>query len=213
MTIVGVAADVKHVSAREEPGPEIYVPYTQKPWPSMLTMHVALRTRRDPASIVPEIRAAIHSVDPDLPLANVATLAAVADGALAQPRFSMLLVGGFGVLALALASVGLYGAVSYAVSSRTQEIGIRLALGAHPADLVRMVIRQGMTLVAAGLILGLPAAVAAARLLRTLLFGVTPIDPVSFGAAVAILCGVALAACAIPARRALRVDPASALRA
>jgi len=112
MTVVGIVSNVKHLSIREEPGPEIYVPYTQKPWPSMQTMHVAVRSKAAPAAMMGSIRAAIRSVDPELPVAGVATLETLVDDAMAQPRFSMLLVSGFGALALVLACVGLYGAVS-----------------------------------------------------------------------------------------------------
>ncbi len=115
MTVVGLVADVKHLSLREEPGPELYVLYTQKPWPSMLTMHVAVRTKAAPTSMTDNIRAAIRTVDPDLPIAGVSTLETIVDDAMAQPRFSMLIVGGFGALAMVLACVGLYGAVSYSV--------------------------------------------------------------------------------------------------
>jgi putative ABC transport system permease protein len=212
MTIVGVAADVKHISAREDAAPEIYVPYTQKPWPSMLTMHVAVRTRRDPASMVPEIRAAIHSVDPDLPLTGVATLAGLADGALAQPRFSMLMVGGFGALALALACVGLYGAVSYAVSSRTQEIGIRLALGAERRRVIRLVVGQGLRIVVSGIGAGLALSIVALRAMRSFLYGVEATDPATFAALSVLLVSVAALACYVPARRAARVDPIVAMR-
>jgi hypothetical protein len=121
MTVIGLVADVKHVSAREEPGPEIYVPYTQKPWPSMLTMHIAMRTKAEPTSMTEAVRVAIRAVDPELPIARVATLDTIVNDAMAQSHFSMLLVAGFGGLALLLACVGLYGAVSFSVTSRTQD--------------------------------------------------------------------------------------------
>jgi predicted permease len=212
MTIIGVVANVKHVSLREEPGPEIYVPYTQDPWPSMLTMHVAVRTKAEPAAVASSVREAIRGIDPTLPVANVATLAGIVDQAVAQPRFSMLLVAGFGVLALLLACVGLYGAMSYAVTSRAREIGIRLALGAAPRTVVAMVLAEGARVTGAGMMIGLAAAIVVLRVMTTFLFGVEPTDPATFALVSAALLCVALLACYVPARRATRVDPMLALR-
>jgi predicted lysophospholipase L1 biosynthesis ABC-type transport system permease subunit len=213
MTIVGLVADVKHLSIREEPGPEIYVPYTQRPWPSMLTMHVAVRTKAAPASITEPVRAAIHNVDPALPIASVATLDAIVDEAMAQPRFSMLLVGGFGAAALLLASVGLYGAVSYSVTSRTQEIGIRLALGAPPRRVFALLLGQGMRITSLGIAAGVVLALVLLRTIAGFLYGVEPTDPATFAALSLLLFAVALLACYVPARRAARVDPLIAIRA
>ena len=212
MTIVGIVADVKHLSMREEPAPEMFVPYTQKPWPSMLTMHVAMRTRTDPAAMTAAARAAIQSVDPDLPLARATTLASIVDEAAAPPRFSMLLVGAFGALALVLACIGLYGAVSYAVVERTQEIGIRLALGARRPSVYWLVLAQGVRVTAAGLAIGLALALGAARAMRGFLYGVEATNPATFAVVSGALVVVALVACVVPARRAMRVDPIVALR-
>ena len=212
MTIVGIVADVKHLSVREEPAPEMFVPYTQKPWPSMLTMHVALRTRTDPASMTASARAAIQSVDPDLPLARVATLASIVDEAVAPPRFSMLLVSAFGALALVLACIGLYGAVSYAVVERTQEIGIRLALGARRANVYWLVLGKGVQVTALGLAIGLALAFGALRTISGFLYGVEATDPATFAVVSGALFAASLLACFVPARRAARVDPMVALR-
>src|SRR5205823_2082083 len=146
MTIVGVVADVKRLSLREQPGPEMYVPFTQKPYPSMLKMQVVLRTATDPATVNSSARDAIHSVDSGLPVARVTTLATLVENSMAQPRFSMLLFGAFGLLSLALASIGMYGVFSYSVAQRIQEIGVRMALGAQRRNIFKMVLRQGMQL-------------------------------------------------------------------
>jgi putative ABC transport system permease protein len=213
MTVIGVVADVKHLSMRETPGPEIYVPFTQKPWPSMSTMHVAVRTSGDPAKATAALRAAIAAVDPDVPLANVATLSTIVGDAVAQPRFSMYLLGAFGGIAALLACIGLYGAVSYAVAARVQEIGIRLALGATPAEVLKMVLRQGLRVTTAGIAIGLVAAVASGRAVAAFLYGVEPTDPLTYVAVAAALLAAGCLACYLPARRATRIDPMSAMRA
>ena len=212
LTIVGIAADVKHFTVRESTGPEFYVVYTQKPYPDMLTMQVALRTQADPRAIIGSAREAIRSIDPTLPIAKVSTLASLVDDSMTQPRFSMFLLAAFATLALLLASIGIYGVISYAVAQRTQEFGIRLALGAQPRNVFSMVLGQGARLALLGVALGFIAAFAVTRLMTSLLFGVQPTDPITFIAVPALLMAVALLACYIPARRATRVDPIIALR-
>jgi predicted permease len=211
-TIVGIVADVKHLSLREEPGPEMYVPYTQKVWPSLLTMEVVLRTRLDAASVVTPARIAIHSVDADLPITNVRTLASMVDDSVAQPRFSMLLLGAFGAFALILACIGIYGVISYSVAQRTREIGVRVALGASRLNIFGMVLGQGARLAGLGIAVGIAAAFGATRMMSSFLYGVRPADPATFAIVCAVLLGVASIACYIPARRATRVDPLVALR-
>jgi len=212
LAIVGVVPDIKHISLREETVPEMYVAYTQKPWPSMLNLRVALRTKTDPASMTASVREAIRSIDPDLPLANVATLTTLADDSMSQPRFSMLLLGSFGLLALLLASIGMYGVISYSVTQRTQEIGIRMALGAEGRNVFGMVMGQGARLVGLGIALGLVAALGVTHLLASFLYGVQATDPFTFAVVSLLLVGTALLACYVPARRATRVDPMVALR-
>jgi predicted permease len=211
-TIIGIAADVKHLSVREEPGPEMYVLYNQKIWPSLLTMQFAVRTKADPASVNAGTREAIRSVDPDLPIAKVAPLTVIVKDSLTQSRFSMLLLGAFGALALILASIGIYGVISYSVGQRTREIGVRMALGAQRRNVLGLVLGQGARLAGLGIAIGLVAAIGVTRLMASLLFGVAPRDPLTFFAVPVLLMAIALLACYIPARRAMRVDPMVALR-
>jgi predicted permease len=212
LTIVGVVPDVKHTSLREETAPEMYVLYNQKPWPSMLDMRVALRTKADPASVTETVRENIHAIDPDLPLAKVATLTTLVDDSMSQPRFSVFLLGSFGVLALLLASIGMCGVISYSVLQRTQEIGIRMALGAQRRKVFGMVLGQGARLAGLGIAIGLVAALGVTRLMTNFLYGVRPTDPLTFAGVSLLLLGIALLACYLPARRATRVDPMVALK-
>ena len=212
MTIVGIAADVKHLSLRESPGPEMYVPYTQKPYPSMLLMHVVLRGAGDAGSLTQGVRGALGRVDPDLPMAKVTTLKAIVDNSLAQPRFSMLLLAAFGGVALLLACVGMYGIISYSVAQRTREIGIRLAIGAQPRQVLWMILGQGTRLAGLGIAIGLLAALAATRIMTSFLYGVSATDPFTFAGMTLLFVVVALLACYVPARRATRINPLTALR-
>jgi putative ABC transport system permease protein len=214
-TVIGIVADIKHNSLRDAPAPEMYVPYTQneiKIWPSMQTMQAALRTKADPAALTASVREALHSVDADLPLANVTTLAGLVDDSMVQPRFSLLLVGSFGGLALVLAMIGMYGVISYSVQQRTQEIGIRMALGASRGAVLRMILGLGVQLAALGIAIGLLASWMVTRTMESFLYQVRATDPLTFATvSIALMC-VALAACYIPARRAMLVDPNIALR-
>ncbi len=211
-TIVGVAADVKRLSLRELPPPELYMPYTQKVWPSLLTMDIVVRTKQDPVSVSDSARSAIHNIDSDLPLANIKPLSAVVSDSMTEPRFAMLVLAAFGALALIIATIGLYGVVSYNVAQRTQEIGVRMALGAERRDVLRMVFAHGTRLAVAGIAIGLVAALAVTRLMSSFLYGVRSADPLTFLGVSALLLAVAFAACYFPARRAMRVDPMVALR-
>jgi ABC-type antimicrobial peptide transport system permease subunit len=175
-------------------------------------MHVIVRTRTAPASITAAVRNAIREIDPHLPLARVAALETFVDEALAQPRFSVLLVGGFGIVSLLLACVGLYGAVSYSVASRTRELGVRVALGASPRRVFGHVLGQCVRISALGIAIGLGIALLALRVMEGFLYGIEPTDPATFAALSALLLAVAMLAGYVPARRAMRVDPLVAMR-
>jgi predicted permease len=212
LTVVGIVGDIRQVSLREDPTPELYVMYKQKPWPSMLTLQVALRTRSEPSSVVAGVRDAIRSVDRELPVARVATLSTLADETLAPTRFSVVFLGAFGGLALLLAAIGMYGVISYSVRQRRQEIGIRMALGASRQQVFGMVIGEGARLAGLGIALGMLAALVATRAMASFLYGVQASDPATFVAVSVVLASVALLACYLPARRAMRVDPVRAMR-
>ncbi|MGA9668150.1 MAG: ABC transporter permease [Terracidiphilus sp.] len=214
-TIIAVVADIKQVSLREVPGPTMFVPYTQneiKVWPNMQSMQFAIRTQVDPASIAGSVRQAVHQVDPDLPIANFETLTTIVDTSMSADRFSMFLLAAFGVLALTLAAIGMYGVISYSVMQRTSEIGIRIALGSSRRRIFAMVLVQGGRLVSIGIAIGLIAAFGVTRLMTGFLYQVQPTDPVTFVAVSFLLMIVALWACYMPARKAMKVDPMVALR-
>jgi putative ABC transport system permease protein len=208
-TIVGVAADVKQENLTAAVYPEIDVPLAQYP---SHTLALLVRTAADPTSVVSAVRAAVQRIDPDIPLYAVETMDALMAESVASQRAAMYLFAIFALTALLLAAIGLYGVMAYAVSQRTQAIGIRLALGATPGDILRLVIGEGLIVTLIGIAVGVAGAVALTRYLQTLLFGVTPRDPVTFIAIAALLLVTALAACYLPARRAMRLDPAVALR-
>ena len=211
MTIIGVVGDVKHFGLDLPEQPGFYSPYTQAdPWKRWMTLVV--RTQSDPAAMAQAVKQQIWKVDSQLPVTRVETMSEVAAESFTARRFNMLLLSIFATLALVLAAVGIYGVMSYAVTQRTQEIGIRMALGARTIDVLKLIIRNGLTLILIGVGIGLVGAVALTRLLTTLLFGVTPTDALTFVAVSAVLILVALLACYLPARRATKVDPLVALR-
>lgn len=212
LAIVGVVANQKHISMRENPGPEMYVPYRQNPWPSMSIMQVAVHTQGDPLLATDSIRRAIHSIDPDLPVAKVTTLSTLVNNAIKEPRFAMVLLGAFGALALLLALIGMYAVVSYSVMQRLQEIGTRMAIGAQPRDVFQMVLGQGARLAGLGILIGLAASAGGTRIMMRFLYGVQPLDVLTFSTAPLFLIAVVVLACYWPARRAMRVDPMVALR-
>jgi predicted permease len=214
-TIVGVVADIKQVSLREEPAPAMFVPYTQneiKTYPNMQAMQYAVRAKGDPATITAGVRKAVNAVDPDLPIANYATLTTLVDTSMTADRFAMLLLGAFGAVAVILAAIGMYGVISYSVMQRTPEIGVRIALGARREQIFVMILKQGSRLVCAGIAIGLIGAFTTTRLMMNFLYGVQPTDPFTFTGASLLLVAVALLACYVPARKAMKVDPMIALR-
>ena len=209
-SIVGIVGNVRQIGLGEPPKPQVYLPTPQLPGRGAV---LVARVDGDPTRIVGAVRQALAELDRDVPLSDVRTMPDRVAISVARPRFSAMLLSIFGLTALLLAAVGIYGVIAYGVAQRTREIGIRMAMGAASGPLLRMVLRQAMGPVLAGLALGLVAAVVASRVLRTMLFGVPAIDPMTFAAVSLFLLGVALAACYGPARRAARSDPMVALRA
>jgi predicted permease len=209
LEIVGIARDSKYNTLGEDPQPCIYLSMRQHYSPAV-TLHI--RTAGDPSAVLSTARSAVQSLDSSLPLVNVQTISETLNQSLWAARMGAGLLVLFGLLALLLAAVGIYGVMSYSVSQRTQEIGIRVALGAQRGDVLQMVVRQGLGLTLIGVALGLVAAFTLLRGIGSLLYGVSVADPVTFAGVPAILAGVALVACYIPARRATRVDPLVALR-
>ena len=175
-------------------------------------MTVTIKTSGDPMALASAAREQVFAIDPDQPIANLNSMSKLRADSIAPERLNLMLFTCFAVVALVLASVGIYGVMSYAVTQRTHEIGIRMALGAKPSNVLGMVVRQGMVLTAAGLALGIGGALGATRLMASLLFGVSATDPLTFVAIPLLLAGVALGACFVPARRATKVDPMIALR-
>ncbi|MCW5969720.1 MAG: ABC transporter permease [Blastocatellales bacterium] len=210
--IVGVAADVKHFGLAQPDLPAIYWPYAQSVQPWKRWMQIVARTQSRPEQTTAAIKRQIWSVDPMIPLTRVETMDQTMSASYAERQFNMLLLGIFAGVALLLAGVGIYGVMSYAVEQRTHEIGIRLALGARRADVLRLVLGQGAALIGGGLALGVAAAAGLVRMMRSLLYATSPYDPWTFAGVVALLAAVALLACYVPARRATRVDPIIALR-
>jgi putative ABC transport system permease protein len=208
-TVAGLVRDVKHSSLDAEPRPQLYFPYTQKLWGHMT---IVTRSSTDPKTLANSLRDTVWAIDKDQPVTGMKTLEQYIDDSVSKKRFSMVLLTSFAVAALILASVGIYGVMSYLVSQRKSEMGIRLALGAQPWDILRLILGQGLKLITIGVIVGLAAAVALTRLLSSLLFGVSATDPVTFIVIPLILAGVALGASFVPARKATKVDPIIALR-
>jgi putative ABC transport system permease protein len=174
-------------------------------------MTIVLRAEKDPLQLVAAVRSELRQMDPEQPMAAISTMDDLLAGSLARSRFTMLVLGVFAALALVLASVGIYGVIAYSVTQRTQEFGIRMALGANQRDVLRLVLGQGTRLAFLGIGLGVAAALVVTRLMATLLYGVSATDPLTFTAVALLLALVALGACYIPARRATRVDPIVAL--
>jgi putative ABC transport system permease protein len=217
-TVVGVIADVRHSGLAAEPEPEIYVPQRQLTpdfWSIFVPIPLSfvVRGAGDATTLAPAIKAAVREVDAQQPLSTVRDGTQLVRDATARSRFNMLLLTLFGLVALTLASVGVYGVMAYTVSQRTRELGIRLALGARTSSVQALVLRQGLAIMALGLALGIVGALVLGRLARTMLFDVSPSDPRVLIGATLLLAGVSMVACLVPAARATRVDPMIALRA
>lgn len=209
-TIVGVIGDIKDTPGDLVTIPAIYFSYAQQTWRRELVL--AVRTDGDPLAMVPQLRTALRDLDPQLPLAQIATLDTVAEGPFAQPRFTASLLGGFSLTSLLIALLGLASVIAFAVSQRRREVAVRLALGATVGQVVRLFLHQSLPLLAVGIGIGIAGALAAARLLRSLLFGIDPGDLTTLAVIVASLLAAAIAACLVPAWRVTRIDPSATLR-
>jgi putative ABC transport system permease protein len=209
ITVVGIVGDTKLYGLSNPSRLELYLPYEQSP---TTEMSLVLRSSVDPASLTSAVREAVAAIDKDQPVANINTMTQLVDNSVATPRITLVLLGLFSLLALVLAAIGTYGVIAYSVQQRTHELGIRLALGAQRGDVLRLVLAHGMKLAGLGIAIGIAAAFGLTRLMASLLFGTGASDPIAFAAASIILLLVALAACCIPARRAMHVDPMVALR-
>jgi len=207
--IVGVTANVRSLELKEEAEPELYFSSLQSPFESM---SLVIRSTVDPTSLIAAVRSAVTEIDKTVPITQIETMDRIVTESVMQPRFNMVLLILFSSIALLLSAAGIYGVTAYSVTQRTHEVGIRLALGAQLGDVLRLILKQGLAVIAVGIVIGLIAAFALTRLLRTLLFGVSATDPLTFIAISLLLAFVALVACYVPARRATKVDPLVALR-
>lgn len=207
--IVGTVADIRQTNLSDGPAPGIYIPYTQEPMPWQT---LVVRTKNDPTGLAGLIRHEVAALDLEQPVGRVATLDELMEASTAQPRFRTFLLGGFAGIALLLSAIGIYGVMAYTVSRRTREVGVRMALGASPVDILKLIFGESMALTLVGVGFGLVGAYAVTGVMKTLLFGVTSTDPFTFSSVTLLLCSVALLAGYIPARRAMRVDPMAALR-
>jgi predicted permease len=209
-TIVGVIGDVRHATLDAPPSPEVYVYYLQNP---PVNPFLVVRTTSDPIAIIPEVRAQLAAVDPEISSNDIRPMSAVLSASLAQRRFVLLLAAAFGVLALIMSAVGVYGVMALVVSERIPEIAVRLALGAEPGGVIRLVLRQGVIIAAAGAGAGVCVSAVLAPILGSQLYGIRPGDPLTFTAVPLLVLAVAACACLLPALRTTRIDPVRALRA
>jgi putative ABC transport system permease protein len=210
-TVIGVVGDVLHDGLDGAPKPEMYLPVEQ----SMNVESdptIVVRTTLDSGAAAVELRGVVSALDPAIPVDRIETMHQLVSGSVAQPRFRTIILAAFSLLALVMASIGIYGVMNYLVIQRTREFGIRLSLGATPSDVLRLVLRRAALLISAGMCLGLAGSALLVRFIATLLFGTAPLDPLTFVAVPILLAAVALAASYIPARRATRIDPIVALR-
>jgi putative ABC transport system permease protein len=212
ITIVGVVSDIKHYGLDEAELPALYTPYSQSMRAWKRWMSLVVRGDNAEGALAQQVKASVWRIDPKIPLTKTLLMREVMSSSFDARRFNMLLLGVFAAVAMALAAVGIYGVMSYAVTQRTHEIGVRIALGAKPRDVIRMVVARGMGLTVIGAATGLLLSAGLTRLMSTLLFGVGATDPLTFACVSFLLLGVALLACYLPARRATKVDPIIALR-
>jgi predicted permease len=207
--IVGVVGDTRHTGLDRDPRPELFFPHAQQPTGSLTYV---VRTTNDPGLLVKAIKQRIWDVNPNQPFETVATLTELVEASVSERRFHLTLLAGFALIALGLAAVGIYGVISFMTARRTAEIGVRMAMGADRADILRLVVGGGLVHACVGLALGVAASLALTRVLSKMLFGVSPADPVTFFVSIGVLLAVAAGASFLPALRATRVDPVSALR-
>jgi putative ABC transport system permease protein len=207
--VVGVVGDTKQFALNDQPTPQLYASYSQQP---VYFATLVVRTNVEPMSLSEPVRQAIWRVDPDQPMWKIRSVDWLVERSVADRKFLLALMIMFAALALALTVIGLYGVISYLVNQRTQEIGIRMALGAQVRHIITLILSHGVTLIALGVVIGLIAAVAATRLMAHMLYDVTATDPLTFSAIALLLTFIALVACYLPARRAAHVDPVIALR-
>jgi len=216
VTVVGIVGDIRHEGLDKDVTPEVYLPFSQSasisPWIPSGSMMLVIHTIGDPTTIAAAVRSQILTIDKQVPVYEIETMESRLSDSVSARRFNLLLLGVFAFLALTLAAVGVYGVIAYVVEQRTHEIGVRMALGARGNDVLRMLIGQGMGLIAMGVVLGLSGAWALTRVMKSLLFGVSATDPLTFAGTAVVLALVGLFACYIPARRAARIDPMTALR-
>jgi putative ABC transport system permease protein len=210
-TVIGVVADMRRQGPEREPLPQIFVPLAQNPAPRTVGLFVRASSD-DPLALAAPVKAAVARVEKNAPVAGAAPLERQLDTYLTQRRFQTFLLTGFSVVALLMAAVGIYGLIQYSIATRTREIGLRVAIGAQPGDIFRMVIGEGLRLSLMGVAIGLLGALWLGRASSSLLFGVTATDPLTFATVSFLLTVVAAAACYFPARRAMRLDPIRALR-
>jgi putative ABC transport system permease protein len=208
--IVGVVGDVKEGALDQDPEPTVYYIHAHLPYSEMVFL---LRTEQDPLSVAESARKIIHGMNSELPVSDVRPMTAVVRQTFSRQQFSAVLLGGFSLASLLLAAIGIYGVLAYSVTQRTREIGVRVALGAEPSSITRMVVASGARMVLIGAAAGSAVALALSGLMKSLLYGVGPRDPLTFLAAPALLVAVAMVAAYVPARRAARVSPMEALRA
>jgi putative ABC transport system permease protein len=201
--------DIRDLKLENAPEPTVFVLYSDLPTPFV---GLAVRASQDPAKLMPAIREEMRAVDPSQPISRVQTIQQILSGEVARPRFNLTLLGAFASLAVVLAGLGVYGVIAFLVAQRTNEIGLRMALGAQRGAVLRYVVIRGMKPVVWGIAVGIPGAWAATRMIRSLIYGIGPTDPITFLLAVLLLVVVALGACLVPARRATRINPIEALR-